>query len=159
MGERSTRSDVRVRPLEAIDRAAWLALWRAYQGFYRTSVPERATALAWQRLLDGDEPMTGFIALSGAAGVGLAHVVRHRSFWTEGDYAYLQDLFVAPSARTRGVGSALIAAARRHAAACGCDRLYWLTEESNAAARHLYDRVATCTGYVEYRQPLPGTPS
>jgi hypothetical protein len=33
-------------------------------------------------------------------------------------------------------------------------RLYWLTHESNATARRLYDRIAHASGFIQYRKPL-----
>ena len=36
----------------------------------------------------------------------------------------------------------------------GCGRLYWLTQASNAVARHLYDQVAINRGFIRYDVPL-----
>ena len=66
----------------------------------------------------------------------------HRWCWTVGDYCYLQDLFVAEGARNLGVGRALILAVEDRARAAGASRVSWLTHETNADARVLYDRLA-----------------
>jgi hypothetical protein len=34
----------------------------------------------------------------------------------------------------------------------GAERVYWLTHESNATARALYDRMATNAGFIQYRR-------
>jgi hypothetical protein len=34
----------------------------------------------------------------------------------------------------------------------GAERVYWLTHETNTTARQLYDRVATRTGFIQYRR-------
>ena len=75
-----------------------------------------------------------------------------RSCWTIGDYCYLQDLFVAEGARGRGLGRALILAVEQLARAAGASRLYWLTHETNAVARALYDRLAERSGFIQYRK-------
>lgn len=141
-----------IRPLQRDDHAAWLPLWRGYQAFYEADIPEEVTELTFRRLLDPAEPMNGALAWSGASAVGLVHRIRHRSCWTAGDYCYLQDLFVAPQARGAGVGRKLIEhvceAARRE----GCSRVHWLTQESNATARRLYDRIAERPGFIQYRK-------
>jgi RimJ/RimL family protein N-acetyltransferase len=49
------------------------------------------------------------------------------------------------------VGAALIEAVRRAAEEAQAGEVYWLTHESNATARRLYDRVATNTGFLKYR--------
>jgi len=36
----------------------------------------------------------------------------------------------------------------------GAAKVYWLTQQSNATARTLYDRVATDTGFVHYQTGL-----
>ena len=61
-------------------------------------------------------------------------------------------LFAAPAARGKGVGRALIEAVYARADALGCERVYWLTHESNAAGRALYDKVAQFNGLIEYRR-------
>ncbi len=33
-------------------------------------------------------------------------------------------------------------------------RVYWLTHETNEAARALYDKIATRTGFIHYKQVI-----
>ena len=74
--------------------------------------------------------------------------------WTIGNYCYLQDLFTAPEARGRGAGRALIEAVYERANSAGASRVYWLTHESNATARALYDTLADRPGFIQYRHLL-----
>lgn len=67
------------------------------------------------------------------------------------DVCYLQDLFTAPEARGKGVARALIAAVTEWARAENCSRVYWSTQETNATARRLYDRVALNRGFILYQ--------
>jgi len=143
-----------VQPLGPGDRDAWLPLWRGYQRFYRVDIADAVTDETWRRLLDPAEPMRGFLFRDGGRALGLVHWIRHRSTWTTGDYAYLQDLFVDDDARGRGAGRRLIGRVEAEARAAGCSRLYWLTHESNRDAMHLYDRVAERSGFVQYRKGL-----
>lgn len=143
-----------IRALAAADHDAWYPLWRGYQAFYETEIPEATSRVAWQRLLDPAEPMHGAIAVLGGRPVGLVHYLEHRSFWTEGDYCYLQDLFVAPGTRGHGVGRALIEHVYAEARRRGCSRVHWLTQEGNTTARRLYDRLAERSGFIQYRKIL-----
>jgi ribosomal protein S18 acetylase RimI-like enzyme len=52
---------------------------------------------------------------------------------------YIRDLYVAKSARRRGVGRKLVMAANRLRAEQGFSALEWTTDSSNAAARRLYE--------------------
>jgi GNAT superfamily N-acetyltransferase len=45
-----------------------------------------------------------------AASSASRNIVFHRGTWTIGNFCYLEDLFVAPNARNRGVARALIEA-------------------------------------------------
>jgi GNAT superfamily N-acetyltransferase len=80
------------------------------------------------------------------------HYLFHRSTWTPGNYCYLQDLFVADSARGLGLGRALIEAVYAKAKAAGASRVHWLTQNGNAQARILYDQVADNPGFMQYRK-------
>ncbi len=86
------------------------------------------------------------------APIGLAHVLFHRSTWSPARYCYLEDLFVDPERRLKGVGRALIEATYREADARQCTRTYWVTQEFNYRARALYDQVATKSPFVQYRR-------
>ena len=56
--------------------------------------------------------------------------------------------------RGKGVARALIEAVAAEARKQGATRYYWLTQEHNAAARVLYDKVAKHNGFIRYDFPL-----
>lgn len=148
-----------IRHLAEADRAAWEPLWRGYLEFYKTSVPPATTDLTWSRLLDPAEPMHVLGAFgSGADGaerlLGIVHYLYHRTTWTPGDNCYLQDLFTVPDARGKGAGRALIEAVYAKAKAAGAARVYWLTQDDNATARALYDKLADHPGFTVYRKAM-----
>jgi GNAT superfamily N-acetyltransferase len=145
---------ITLRPVREWDLDAWLALWRGYQAFYGVDIPNAVTQETWRRLMDQAEPMFSALALDGEEAVGMVNFLTHRSTWTTGDYCYLQDLFVSPAARGGGIGRRLIEHVYDYAARAGCSRVYWLTQESNVAARRLYDAVAEWPGFIQYRKLL-----
>ena len=147
--------DIRVRPLEATDGPVWEELWQGYLTFYKVSqfAPE-VTEATWQRLLDPNGPLHGLVAVDGDEVLGLVHFLYHPSSWTIEPYCYLQDLFTFPAARKRGVGEALIEAVAEAARAQNAARVYWLTHETNAPGRSLYDRVARHAGFIHYIKDL-----
>jgi GNAT superfamily N-acetyltransferase len=141
-----------LRDLAAADRAQWAPLWAGYLAFYKATLPAAVTDTTFARLLDPAEPMFCLVAERDGALIGIVHCVLHRATWTDSFYCYLEDLFVAPKARGSGAGRALIEAVYARADAHGWARVYWLTHETNAAARALYDRVATNAGFIQYRR-------
>ena len=84
---------------------------------------------------------------------GIVQYLFHRSSWTPGNYCYLQDLFVADTARGLGLGRALIEAVYAKAKEAGASRVHWLTHETNATARALYDSFAPADGFIRYSIP------
>ncbi len=141
-----------IRPVEPADRPRWELLWKGYLTFYKVDLPPDVTETTWRRFFDGLEPVRALVAEDDEALIGLVHYLFHRSTWMIGPTCYLQDLFTTESARGKGVGGALIEAVYRSAAQAGAGRVYWNTHETNATARALYDKVATRSGFIQYRK-------
>lgn len=141
-----------IRPIGAGERAGWEPLWRGYLTFYRSTQSEDVTGLIWSRIHDPAEPMFALGAYLDGKLIGIVHYLFHRTFWTAGDYCYLQDLFVAEGIRGQGIGAALIAAVEAAARKWGASRVHWLTREENTAARGLYDKLAERSGFIQYRK-------
>jgi GNAT superfamily N-acetyltransferase len=144
-----------IRRLETSDWDGWRPLWDGYLRFYREPLPEEITRLTFGRMCDREDGMLGLIALddSGAA-VGIANLVFHPSTWSTTNKCYLEDLFVAKSARGGDWGRALIEAVYEEAAAAGAETVYWHTQQFNAPGRSLYDTVAHNTSFIVYEHEL-----
>ena len=137
-----------ISPLTEPDRAAWQELARGFREFCGRETSHDEYERTWRRLLD-DERLRGVLARLDGTAVGLAHYRLQPSLWSA-DKCYLQDLFVAPAFRRRGVAQALIEWTARDAEAYGAAGMYWHTEQDNAAARALYDKVARFNGLIAY---------
>jgi len=146
--------DFSIREFNKDDFPAWSKLWRGYLDFYDSEVAEHVYESSWQRLLS-EEPneFKGLAAVSNDGRMlGITHYLFHRHGWKIEDVCYLQDLYVEDDARGLGVGRALIEAVYAHADDHGCSQVYWLTQEDNASARVLYDRVADLTSFIKYQR-------
>jgi GNAT superfamily N-acetyltransferase len=142
---------IEVRALVPGERGSWEPLWHGYLNFYNATASREVTDTTWVRLHDPAEPMHVLGAFLDGTLVGIVHYLFHRSTWTLGDYCYLQDLFTVPEARGLGAGRALIEAVYDRAKVAGASRVHWLTHESNATARALYDQLADRPGFIQYR--------
>lgn len=142
-----------VRDFTDSDRAEWGRLWQGYLTFYKTDVPADVTELTWRRLRDPEAPILGFCAAKPDGRlIGIVHYLFHPVTWAAGPRCYLEDLFTSEEARGKGVGRALIEAVYAAADKRGADQVYWLTAETNATARRLYDSVAKATPFIKYRR-------
>jgi GNAT superfamily N-acetyltransferase len=54
--------------------------------------------------------------------------------------------------RGTGIGRALIEAVYAEADSLGAGNVYWMTQDFNATARLLYDRVAEKTPFIKYQR-------
>jgi GNAT superfamily N-acetyltransferase len=141
---------VRIRNIEKTDRAQWDPLWQAYLVFYETSLPDQMTDLTWERFFDSSHVFTGFVAEEEGKIIGIAHAMLRQSTWEAVGEMYLEDLYIVPDARGKGVGRALINHVKEHAISVGAGCMYWQTKEGNATARILYDSITKNNDYVQY---------
>jgi GNAT superfamily N-acetyltransferase len=150
--------EIIVRELRREDLAGWRPLWDGYNAFYGragdTALPEAITESTWSRFFDAYEPLHALVAERDGQLAGLAHYLFHRSTIAAYSNCYLQDLFTAEEARSQGVGRALIWEIYRRAEAAGASRVYWQTQEGNATARRLYDRIGEKSEFIVYRKNL-----
>jgi ribosomal protein S18 acetylase RimI-like enzyme len=102
----------------------------------------RAREDDWQRDMFGPRPR--FVALLAEAEgvpVGMATLVdRYYPGWV-GPLRAIDDLFVLPEHRRRGIGKALVAAAAAEAMAGGAPFVELTVHENNARALRLYERI------------------
>jgi GNAT superfamily N-acetyltransferase len=152
------KSSFHVRPVEPVDFAKWRPLWDGYNAFYgrkdETALADAITDRTWARFFDEYEPVNALVAEQSEQLLGLVHYIFHRSTISLTTNCYLQDLFTLEAARGRGVGRALIEEVYRRAQLAGSSRVYWHTQETNATAMQLYDKVAEKSGFVVYRKML-----
>ena len=148
-------SEIRIRGVAEADWEGWLPLWDGYNAFYEragpTALPEMVTRTTWARFFDPAEPVHALVAEADGALLGLVHYLFHRTTTSIAPTCYLNDLFTSVEARGRGVGRALIEAVYDRARQAGSTRVYWLTHETNAVARRLYDQVSANSGFIVYR--------
>ena len=123
---------------EAEAVASLLVAFREHLGHER-GPSDNAMLAGVERLMEAGEAEF----LLGAADddsppVGMAQVRFRFSVWTAAPDCWLEDLFVAPQARRRGIASALLEQVVQRARERGCRRVELDTNSENAQARALY---------------------
>lgn len=150
----STADSTEIRLLAQTDADRWRALYSGYASFYKVPMDNDILDRTWAWLQDAAHPLEGLVAVSDGALVGFAH------FWVNPrpllgrDAGFLDDLYVDPSQRGRGIGRQLIKALSDIASARGWPILSWVTANDNATARRLYDDVATAAVWVTYEKVI-----
>ena len=144
---------IEIREPEQQDKTQWLLLWEGYTRFYDSPQREEVTEYTWQRMLDPVSPVLGRVAVVDNRVVGFAICVLHEGTWVTTPICYLEDLFVDPQLRGRGIARTLMQALQMEGREKGWSRLYWHTRTDNPA-RRLYDEFTPADDYVRYRVTL-----
>ena len=121
-----------VTPRDIIDLRAMIAKLCAFHG----DPCHLGLAEAQRRFIGG--PLCALIARDGAAPAGYAVLEPRWRPMERGDCLDIAHLFVEERVRGRGIGRALIAAARDHAAAQGATRMTIGTAATNVQAAAAY---------------------
>jgi ribosomal protein S18 acetylase RimI-like enzyme len=132
-------TSVSTRLAQPADGPALGALFNAYRQFYEQP-DDLAVAVAFITARLGKKDSVILVA-EGASGALLGFTQIYPSFCSvrAAPIGVLYDLFVAPQARTRGVGRALLQAALAYGKAHGMQRLDLTTARTNAKAQSLYE--------------------
>ena len=148
-------TDIAVRQATVADLDVLVPLFEAYRQFYRRHAePERSRHFLLNRFAHNDSVI--FLAFDGAAAVGFTQLYPSFSSVSMARTYILNDLYVAPEARGRGIGSALLGAAADFGRRIGALRLVLSTEAGNTTAQAVYEELGwkRDTAFVVYELPL-----
>jgi GNAT superfamily N-acetyltransferase len=131
-----------VRPARPADAAG---IWELVRGLARyermeTRVTGSAERLAAD-LFGGSTPIGCLVAEEDGALVGYAIFYPTYSTFRTQPMMWLEDIFVLPEARGRGLGRALLVAVARAAMERGCWRLDWIVLDWNETSIQFYERL------------------
>ncbi len=135
-------STITIRPALAADVPLILDFIRRLADYENLSQDVSATE---QQLLDtlfAEKPAAeALLAYADGQPAGLALYFQNYSTFLARPGIYLEDLFVLPALRGRGIGRALLAEIARIAVARGCGRFEWAVLDWNAPAIGFYESL------------------
>jgi ribosomal protein S18 acetylase RimI-like enzyme len=137
------------------DIEALLPLVRAYRAFYGQTPDDSGERRFIGKHLR-DETSTVFFASDGSSALGLVQIFESWSTVRLAPMLILEDLFVEPSARGRGIARALIEAAISYAREAGAAGMFLETAVDNERAQGLYERAGWQRerSFVKFNAPL-----
>ena len=146
---------IRVRAIEASDRADWERLYHGYAAFYKTTMTDAILDTVWGWIHDAENPFFGLIAQNADGNaVGLMHCRQMPSPLRGALVGFLDDLFVDPGSRGQGVVEALYEALNALGREQGWPFIRWITAEDNYRGRAVYDRLSEKTHWVTYQKTV-----
>jgi GNAT superfamily N-acetyltransferase len=146
-----SRQGFTIRPAESADESRFLDMFARLVTTGPEPCAPDAPAHVWRQVMADDGPMRMLIACDPeGVPVGFALWVTFPYSWSARPIAYLLDVFVEERARRLGLGTALIEEAASIGRREGWMKMYWMTQEDNARARAVYDRIAARSALVRY---------
>ncbi|KQM68030.1 GNAT family acetyltransferase [Sphingomonas sp. Leaf17] len=131
-----------IRPATPADMPTILRFVRELATFERAPDAVLATEAMLTDALFGPHPAAeAVIAETDGASLGFALFFHNFSTWEGRRGLYLEDLYVTPAARGRGIGKALLRHLAALAVARGCARFEWSVLDWNADAIAFYRSV------------------
>jgi GNAT superfamily N-acetyltransferase len=135
-------NNVRILPARSEDVPVILNLIRALGEYERLSHEIVATEDGLRAWLFGERPVAEVIlAFVDGAVVGFALFFPNFSTFLGRPGLYLEDLFVVPEWRGRGIGQRLLRHLAGLAVERGCGRMEWTVLDWNEPARRFYERL------------------
>lgn len=146
------RAEIQVRRGGAEDAADIARLLHDFNAEYDEPTPgvERLTETVSAMFAAGEIT----VLLAGAGPDGIAVLRFRTAIWTGEPEAHLQELYVVPAARGRGIGRVLLEATMEAAREAGATGIDLNTGETDTAARALYES----SGFTN-REGAPDGPS
>jgi GNAT superfamily N-acetyltransferase len=133
---------VRIQPATAADVSLLLRLITALAEYERLTHQVVATEVALRETLFGPDPVAhAVIAYADEEPAGFALWFYNYSTFLARPGLYLEDLFVLPAWRARGIGKRLLAHLAGIAVARGCGRMEWSVLDWNEPALGFYRRL------------------
>ncbi len=131
-----------IRPATPADVGTILRFVRDLAAFEREPDAVEATEATLADALFGAQPAAEAVIAEDATGpLGFALFFHNFSTWTGRRGLYLEDLYVTPQARGKGVGTALLRHLAALAVARGCGRFEWSVLDWNADAIAFYRQM------------------
>lgn len=141
MGGRTTarRERIRLRPVRPADAALLLQLIRELADYEKLSHQVVATPAGLRRALFGPRPAAeAVVAEYDGAPAGFALYFTNFSTFAGRPGIYLEDLYVKPALRGKGIGRRLLTHLARLAVRRGCARFEWAVLDWNEPALRFY---------------------
>ncbi|HEV2886496.1 MAG TPA: GNAT family N-acetyltransferase [Jatrophihabitans sp.] len=147
-------SDTAIRRVREPDLAAVVGLVHELASYERAPLECRLTTNQLRRALFGPQPaLFGHVAEVGGTVAGCALWFLNFSTWKGSHGIYLEDLYVQPDYRGRGLGRGLLAALATETCQRGFSRLEWSVLDWNMPAIAFYQALGArpMQGWTTFR--------
>lgn len=150
-----------VRPIAKTDREDWEDLWQESATEEGGSLGADVIDACWAQLMQHENAtkssldlgIHGLIASDEDGAVGFLHYVLHPVAGALTPVCYLQDLYVDPTLRRRGIGRTLLSALKDLSETHGWERIYWLVKRDDKDVASFYEGQSIEVDFAVHMHP------
>ena len=149
-----------IREATPVDAAEVYRLIVALAEYEKLADEVKATEADIRAAMTADDPRIHVLLAETSAGSAVAIALHFFTFSTfeAAPTLYLEDLFVDPEHRGKGIGTALLRELADRASARGCRRMEWVALDWNTDARAFYENLGArpMNGWIIHRMEAKG---
>ena len=139
-----------IREIKLDDKDEWESLFKGYANFYKVEMNTRILNTVWQWIHDNNHDVSGLVYEQEKKIIGLAHYRKMPSPLRGKYIGFLDDLFVDPNHRGKGIGEKMIKELNTISRKNNWNLVRWITRENNTKAKSLYEKLSKKTNWEVY---------
>ena len=139
-----------IREIRLADKDVWEALYRGYGDFYKVEMNEKILKTVWEWIHDNNHDVSGLAYEQDNQIVGIAHYRKMPSPLRGKYIGFLDDLFVDPNHRRKGIGKKMIEELNVISRRNNQNLVRWITRDDNTKAKSLYEKLSKKTNWEVY---------
>jgi GNAT superfamily N-acetyltransferase len=139
-----------IREIRLDDKNQWEMLYRGYADFYKVEMNDKILNTVWEWIHDNNHDVCGLVYEQESKIIGIVHY-RKMPSPLRGEYiGFLDDLFVEPNHRKKGVGEKIIREIKEISKRNNWNLVRWITLDDNIKAKSLYKKLSKKTNWEVY---------
>ena len=139
-----------IREIRLADKDEWEALYRGYADFYKVEMNEKILKTVWEWIHDNNHDVSGLAYEQDGQIIGIAHYRKMPSPLRGKYIGFLDDLFVDPNHRRKGIGEKMIEELNVISRKNNWNLVRWITRDDNTKAKSLYEKLSKKTNWEVY---------
>ena len=139
-----------IRAIKIEDKKDWEKLYKGYADFYKVEMNDEILTTVWKWLFDQNHEVSGLVYEENYKLIALAHYRKMPSPLRGKYIGFLDDLFVEPNQRKKGVGEKIIREIKVISKRNNWNLVRWITRDDNIKAKSLYKRFSKKTNWEVY---------
>ena len=144
-------NNLTIRRLQFSDFEAWHPLWVLNN---EGQITDQITKHTWRNITNKNYSVYGLCAEEDSDMIGILHFIIHPVTGSLSPVCYMQDLFIHPDHRRKGIAQALLEELNAIGQQEKWNRIYWLAEHKNIAAQKLYENIGVKLDFSLHVLPL-----